>query len=191
LVDQNAGSSGKQSGVGRSERRDDFTLYRITLHNSPKFHVKLDAAGSSCGRDHQGADHSEQQCRTALTYSNAHNTDGIDPGEAASDGTSFAARSAQATTRSPSRVRVPLGSSTWSSPTITSALATACPLAANSRGRVGHQCLRSVHRRPEYGTSGGSSNGFAIKSDTSRGGLSEQRELQRRSACEPVKPDPS
>ena len=64
-----------------------FTLYRITLHNSPKFHVKLDAKGfvvwgltiktPSTATNSQG---------TVLTPSGAHNTDGIDPGESASDG---------------------------------------------------------------------------------------------------------
>ncbi|HZU84878.1 MAG TPA: glycosyl hydrolase family 28 protein [Polyangiaceae bacterium] len=64
-----------------------FTLYRITLHNAPKFHVALGAKGfvvwgvtiktPSSATNSQG---------TALTASKAHNTDGIDPGEAASDG---------------------------------------------------------------------------------------------------------
>ncbi len=64
-----------------------FTLYEITLHNSPKFHVKLDADGfvvwgvtiktPSSPTNSQGAQ---------LTPQGAHNTDGIDPGESASDG---------------------------------------------------------------------------------------------------------
>jgi polygalacturonase len=65
----------------------NFTMYGITLHNSPKFHVKLDANGfviwgvtiktPSAAANSQG---------TALTPSGAHNTDGIDPGETVSNG---------------------------------------------------------------------------------------------------------
>jgi polygalacturonase len=65
----------------------NFTMYEITLHNSPKFHVKLDANGfvvwgitiktPSAATNSQG---------TPLTPSDAHNTDGIDPGESASNG---------------------------------------------------------------------------------------------------------
>jgi polygalacturonase len=65
----------------------NFTLYRITLHNSPKFHVKLNAKGfvvwgitvktPSTPTNSQG---------TALTPAGAHNTDGVDPGESASNG---------------------------------------------------------------------------------------------------------
>lgn len=65
----------------------NFTMFGITLQNSPKFHVTLDAAGfvvwgitintPSASKNSQGV---------ALSPSAAHNTDGIDPGEAASNG---------------------------------------------------------------------------------------------------------
>jgi polygalacturonase len=65
----------------------NFVLYQITLHNSPKFHVKLDGdhfivwgitiKTPSAAVNSQG---------TPLTPAGAHNTDGVDPGEAASNG---------------------------------------------------------------------------------------------------------
>jgi polygalacturonase len=65
----------------------DFTLYRITLHNSPKFHVKLDANGFVVwGVTIKTPSASTNAQGTPLTPSGAHNTDGIDPGESASNG---------------------------------------------------------------------------------------------------------
>ena len=64
-----------------------FVLYRITLHNSPKFHVKLDAKGFVVwGVTIKTPSASTNSQGVALTPSGAHNTDGIDPGESASDG---------------------------------------------------------------------------------------------------------
>jgi polygalacturonase len=65
----------------------NFTLYGITLHNSPKFHVTLGAAGFVVWgitiKTPSTATNSQGQ---ALTPTGAHNTDGIDPGESASNG---------------------------------------------------------------------------------------------------------
>lgn len=65
----------------------DFTLYQLTLQNSPREHVKLDGNGfvvwgitiktPSAAMNSQG---------TALSPSNASDTSGITPGESASDG---------------------------------------------------------------------------------------------------------
>jgi len=38
-----------------------FTLYKITLHNSPKFHVKLNAVGSSYGASPSNAVEGDEQ----------------------------------------------------------------------------------------------------------------------------------
>jgi polygalacturonase len=64
-----------------------FTLYRITLHNSPKFHVKLGANGFVVwGVTVKAPSKATNSQGNALTASGAHNTDGIDPGEVASNG---------------------------------------------------------------------------------------------------------
>ena len=63
----------------------NFTMYRITLQNSPMFHVKLGSAGFVVwGVKIKTPSKPTNSAGTALTYSNAHNTDGIDPGQAAS-----------------------------------------------------------------------------------------------------------
>ena len=65
----------------------NFTLYKITLHNAPKFHVKLGAAGFVVwGITIKTPSTTTNSVGTKLTPSSAHNTDGVDPGEAASNG---------------------------------------------------------------------------------------------------------
>ncbi|HXX66555.1 MAG TPA: glycosyl hydrolase family 28 protein [Polyangiaceae bacterium] len=65
----------------------NFTLYGITLQNSPKFHVTLDAAGFVVwGITINTPSKTMNAQGEALTPSGAHNTDGIDPGESASNG---------------------------------------------------------------------------------------------------------
>jgi polygalacturonase len=71
----------------QAQTATNFTLYRITIHNAPKAHVKINAQGfvvwgvtiktPSTATNSQG---------TALSAANAPNTDGIDPGEAATNG---------------------------------------------------------------------------------------------------------
>jgi polygalacturonase len=71
----------------QSQTATNFTLYRITLHNSPKFHVKLDAAGFVVwGITIKTPSNAVNSQGTALAATTALNTDGIDPGEAASNG---------------------------------------------------------------------------------------------------------
>lgn len=65
----------------------NFTLYGITLQNSPKFHVTVDAAGFVIwGITINTPSKTMNSQGEALTPSGAHNTDGIDPGESASNG---------------------------------------------------------------------------------------------------------
>jgi polygalacturonase len=65
----------------------NFTLYRITLHNAPKAHVKLDAQGFVVwGVTIKTPSTTTNSRGTALSAAGAINTDGIDPGEAASNG---------------------------------------------------------------------------------------------------------
>jgi polygalacturonase len=65
----------------------NFTMYEITLHNSPKFHVKVDATGFMIwGITIKTPSTSTNSRGTALSASKARNTDGIDPGETAING---------------------------------------------------------------------------------------------------------
>ncbi|HZU85572.1 MAG TPA: glycosyl hydrolase family 28 protein [Polyangiaceae bacterium] len=84
--DQN-GNGGSSPALIAVSGATNFTLYRITLHNSPMFHVKLAAAGFVVwGVTIKTPSKSTNSAGTALTPTSAHNTDGIDPGEAASNG---------------------------------------------------------------------------------------------------------
>jgi polygalacturonase len=84
--DQN-GNGGSSPSLIVVNASTNFTLYGITLHNSPMFHVKLDAAGFMVwGVTIKTPSKATNSAGTALTPTSAHNTDGIDPGEAASNG---------------------------------------------------------------------------------------------------------
>jgi polygalacturonase len=82
-----SGGSAANPALVQTLGATNFTMYEITLHNSPKFHVKLDANGfvvwgitiktPSTATNSQG---------TALSASKARNTDGVDPGETALNG---------------------------------------------------------------------------------------------------------
>jgi polygalacturonase len=65
----------------------NFTMYEITLNNSPKFHVKVDATGFIIwGITIKTPSTSTNSHGTALSASKARNTDGVDPGETAING---------------------------------------------------------------------------------------------------------
>jgi polygalacturonase len=171
--DQNAGSSGNSPALIAVKSATNFTLYRITLHNSPKFHVKLGAAGFVVwGVTIKAPSKASNSAGTALTYSNAHNTDGIDPGEAASNG--YIVCSKISTGDDQIAIK---GSSATGVKHLT--------IAHNHFGAghgmsIGSEFTGGVSDINVYdlsidglnmGGSGGSSNGIRIKSDTSRGGL--------------------
>ena len=171
--DQNAGSSGNSPALIAVKSATNFTLYRITLHNSPKFHVKLGAAGFVVwGVTIKAPSKASNGAGTALTYSNAHNTDGIDPGEAASNG--YIVCSKISTGDDQIAIK---GSSATGVKHLT--------IAHNHFGAghgmsIGSEFTGGVSDINVYdlsidgldmGGSGGSSNGIRIKSDTSRGGL--------------------
>jgi polygalacturonase len=85
--DANAGSAGNSPALIQVRGATNFTLYRITLHNSPKFHVKLGANGFIVwGVTVKAPSKATNSQGKALSAAGAHNTDGIDPGEAASNG---------------------------------------------------------------------------------------------------------
>ena len=81
------GGGGDNPALIQALGATNFTLYKITLHNAPKFHVKLGAAGFVVwGITIKTPSTTTNSVGTKLTPSSAHNTDGIDPGEAASNG---------------------------------------------------------------------------------------------------------
>ncbi|HEY4015251.1 MAG TPA: glycosyl hydrolase family 28 protein [Polyangiaceae bacterium] len=84
--DQN-GNGGTSPALVVVSGATNFTMYQITLHDSPMFHVKLSAAGFMVwGVTIKTPSKATNSAGTALTPTSAHNTDGIDPGETASNG---------------------------------------------------------------------------------------------------------
>jgi hypothetical protein len=84
--DQN-GNGGTSPALVFVTGATNFTMYQITLHDSPMFHVKLSAAGFMVwGVTIKTPSKATNSAGTALTPTSAHNTDGIDPGETASNG---------------------------------------------------------------------------------------------------------
>jgi polygalacturonase len=171
--DQNAGSNGNSPALIAVRGATNFTLYRITLHNSPKFHVKLGATGFVVwGVTIKAPTKASNSAGTALTYSNAHNTDGIDPGEAASDGYIVCSK----ISTGDDQIALKGSSATGVKHLV---------IAHNHFGAghgmsIGSEFTGGVSDINVYdlsidgldmGTSGGSSNGIRIKSDSSRGGL--------------------
>jgi polygalacturonase len=171
--DQNAGSSGNSPALIAVRGATRFTLYRITLHDSPKFHVKLGAAGFVVwGVTVKAPSKATNSAGTALNYGNAHNTDGIDPGEAASDG--FIVCSKIST--GDDHVAIKGSSSTG----VKNLVIAHNHFGAGHGMSIGSEFTGGVSDVKVYdlsidgqnmGTSGGSSNGIRIKSDSSRGGL--------------------
>jgi polygalacturonase len=148
-----------------------FTLYRITLHNSPKFHVKLNAAGYVVwGITIKTPSKSKNSAGTSLTPSSAHNTDGVDPGESASDGFIVCSKISDGD----DQIAIKGGTSV-------NRLTIAHNHFGSGHGMsIGSETNGGVSNVNVYdlsidgtgsGLGGGSSNGIRIKSDPSRGGL--------------------
>ncbi|HEY4013603.1 MAG TPA: glycosyl hydrolase family 28 protein [Polyangiaceae bacterium] len=86
LTNASAGASGNPPLI-QVKNTQNFTLYRITLHNAPKFHVKLGAVGFVVwGVTVLTPSKTMNAAGTALSAAKAPNTDGIDPGEFAQNG---------------------------------------------------------------------------------------------------------
>ncbi|MBV9948619.1 MAG: hypothetical protein JOZ69_17355, partial [Myxococcales bacterium] len=167
------GSGGSSPALIAVRGASNFTLYRITLHDSPMFHVKLGANGFVVwGVTVKAPSKATNSAGTALTYSNAHNTDGIDPGESASNGYIVCSK-------------ISVGDDhvaiKGSSATGVSHLTIAHNHFGAGHGMsIGSEFTGGVSDVNVYdltidgtntGTGGGSSNGIRIKSDSSRGGL--------------------
>jgi polygalacturonase len=171
--DQNAGSAGNSPALIAVRGATNFTMYRITLHDSPKFHVKLGATGFVVwGVNIKAPSKATNSAGTALTYSNAHNTDAIDPGEAASNGYIVCSK----ITVGDDDIAIK-----GSSPTgVTHLVIAHNHFGAGHGMSIGSEFTGGVSDINVYdlsidgmgtNTSGGSSNGIRIKSDSSRGGL--------------------
>ncbi len=149
----------------------NFTMYQITLHNSPKFHVKLDAAGFVVwGITIKTPSKSTNSAGTALTPTSAHNTDGVDPGESASNGYIVCSMISDGD----DHIAIKGGTS------VNKLTIAHNHFMAGHGMSIGSETNGGVSNVNVYdlsidgtgsGLSGGSSNGIRIKSDESRGGL--------------------
>jgi len=171
--DQNAGSSGNSPALIQVSGATNFTLHRIRLQNSPKFHVKLSASGFVVwGVTIKTPSKATNSVGTALTYGNAHNTDGIDPGQSATNGTiacSFISTGDD---------HIAIKGSSASG--VSNLIIAHNHFQAGHGMSIGSEFTGGVSGIKVYdlsidgtgaNTSGGSSNGIRIKSDSSRGGL--------------------
>jgi polygalacturonase len=165
------GSGGESPALIGVSNAEGFTLYGITLHNAPMFHVKLDAKGFVVwGVTIKTPSKTTNSAGTALTPSGAHNTDGVDPGEAASNGYIVCSNISDGDDHIAIK-----GTKGVSNVTIAHD-----HLLAGHGVSIGSEFQGGVSNVSVYdvsidgtgtGLSGGSSNGIRIKSDPSRGGL--------------------
>ncbi len=149
----------------------NFTLYRITLHNSPMFHVKLAAKGFTVwGVTVKTPTAATNSVGTALNANVAHNTDGIDPGEAASNGFIVCSNISVGD----DHIAIKGGTG------VTNLTIAHNHFRAGHGMSIGSETNGGVSGLKVYdlsidglgsGLGGGSSNGIRIKSDPSRGGL--------------------
>ncbi len=170
--DQN-GSGGSSPALIAVSGATNFTLYRITLHNAPMFHVKMGAMGFvAWGVTIKTPSKATNSAGTALSYSSAHNTDGIDPGEAASNGFIVCSQISDGDDHIAIKGSSPTG--------VTHLVIAHNHFEAGHGMSIGSEFTGGVSNVNVYdlsidgtntGTGGGSSNGIRIKSDSSRGGL--------------------
>jgi polygalacturonase len=165
------GNNGDNPSLIRTQGATNFTLYKIVLHNAPKFHVQLGAAGFVVwGITIKTPSTTTNSVGTKLTPSSAHNTDGVDPGEAASDG--FIVYSQISDGDDHIAIK---GGTSINRLTIAHNHFEAghgMSIGSETNGGVSNVtvCDLSIDGT-NTGLSGGSSNGIRIKSDVSRGGM--------------------
>jgi polygalacturonase len=167
------GGGGSSPALIQVSGATNFTLYRITLHNSPMFHVKLSANGFVVwGVTIKTPSAATNSAGTALSYNGAHNTDGIDPGESASNGYIVCSRISDGD----DHIAIKGSSSTG----VTHLTIAHNHFEAGHGMSIGSEFTGGVSDINVYdlsidgtgtNTGGGSSNGIRIKSDSSRGGL--------------------
>ena len=167
------GNGGSSPALIQASGATNFTMYQITLHNSPMFHVKMGANGFIVwGVTIKTPSKSTNSAGTALSYTSAHNTDGIYPGEAASNGYIVCSMISDGD----DHIAIKGSSSTG----VTNLTIAHDHLEAGHGISIGSEFTGGVSGIKVYdisidqtnsGTGGGSSNGLRIKSDSSRGGL--------------------
>ena len=149
----------------------NFTLYQITLHNAPKFHVKLGAAGFVVwGITIKTPATTTNSVGTKLSPSSAHNTDGVDPGEAASNG--FIVYNKISVGDDHIAIKGGTGVKNLTIAHNHFEAGHGMSIGSETNGGVSDVtvCDLSIDGT-NTGLSGGSANGIRIKSDSSRGGL--------------------
>jgi polygalacturonase len=170
LTQASNGTSGNPPII-QAQTATNFTLYGITLHNGPKFQVKINAQGfvvwgitiktPSTPTNSQG---------TPLSAANAQNTDGVDPGEAASNG--YIVCSSISTGDDQIAIKGGTG--------VDHVTIAHNHFGAGHGMSIGSETNGGVSNINVYdlsidgtgsGMGGGSSNGVRIKSDPTRGGL--------------------
>jgi hypothetical protein len=165
------GSGGDSPALIQVLGATNFTLYEITLHNAPKFHVKLGAAGFVVwGITIKTPSAATNSVGTKLTPSSAHNTDGLDPGEAASNG--FIVYNQISV--GDDHIAIKGGTSVKNLKIAHNHFEAGHGMSIGSETNGGVSdvtvCDLSIDGT-NTGLSGGSANGIRIKSDSSRGGL--------------------
>jgi polygalacturonase len=165
------GSGGSSPALIKVSGATAFTLYRITLHDAPMFHVKLGAKGFVVwGVTIKTPSKATNSAGTALTPSGAHNTDGIDPGEAASNGYIVCSKISDGD----DQIAIKGGTG------VDQVTIAHDHFGAGHGMSIGSETNGGVSNVDVYdlsidgsgsGLGGGSSNGIRIKSDASRGGL--------------------
>jgi polygalacturonase len=166
--DQN-GNGGTSPALIQVTGATNFTLYGVTLHNAPKFHVKLNAKGFIVwGITIKTPSKAQNSAGTPLTVSSAHNTDGVDPGEAASDGFIVCNKISDGD----DHIAIKGSSATG----VTNLTIAHNHFEAGHGMSIGSEFTGGVSHIKVYdlsidGSLGGYANGIRIKSDSSRGGL--------------------
>jgi polygalacturonase len=165
------GSGGSSPALIQVSSASNFTLYKITLNNSPMFHVKLSARGFIVwGVTIKTPSRATNSVGTQLNPSAAHNTDGIDPGESASNGFILYSKISDGD----DHVAIKGGSGV-NNVTIAHnhfGAGHGMSIGSETNGGVSNiaVCDLTIDGLAS-GFGGGSSNGLRIKSDPSRGGL--------------------
>jgi len=166
--DQN-GNGGASPALIAVSGATNFTLYNITLHNSPMFHVKLSSKGFVVwGITIKTPSKATNSVGTALTVTSAHNTDGVDPGESASDGYIVCNKISDGDDHVAIKGSSPTG--------VTNLTIAHNHFEAGHGMSIGSEFTGGVSDISVYdlsidGSLGGDANGIRIKSDSSRGGL--------------------
>ena len=165
------GGGGDNPSLIQALNATNVTLYQITLHNAPKFHIQMGAAGFVVwGITIKTPSAATNSVGTKLTPSSAHNTDGLDPGESASNGFIVYNQISDGD----DHIAIKGGTSIKNLTIAHNHFEAGHGMSIGSETNGGVSgvtvCDLSIDGT-NTGLSGGSSNGIRIKSDSSRGGV--------------------